>query len=272
MINTECKANVVLTIAGSEATGGAGATADIKTFQALNVAAAAAITCIVTMDAANGWSHKVTPISPEIISAQILSAQACYDLDTVKIGMLGTPEAIEVTEFALREQAWKNIVLDPVLICKGQENSEALQTDKILKKLLLPLATVVTPNIFEAQQLAEMDKISTVAQMVEAAKKIYLLGPKNVVIKGGVNITGSQAVDIMYDGEETYILEHEKIGNKRIHGAGCTLAAAIAAQLCKGMISSEAVKTAKKFTHDAIRKKISSNAPFETVLQCNVEK
>lgn len=270
MLNTKYKPGVVLTIAGMEATGGAGATADIKTFQALNIGAVAAITCIVTMDPLDNWLHKTTTIPSETILAQIQSAQACYNFDTVKIGMLGTPKAIEITEFALSKQIWKNIVLDPVFICKGQENSEALQTDKILKQLLLPIATVVTPNIFEAEQLSGINKITNVEEMIEAAKMIHALGPKTVIVKGGVNILGSQAIDVVYNGKETHILENEKIGNKRIHGAGCTLAAAITAQLGKGFNTVEAIRTAKEFTHDAIKRKVTSNAPFETVVQRNV--
>src|SRR5699024_4540112 len=136
-------------IAGSEATGGAGIQADLKTFQALGAYGMGALTCIVSFDPNNDWDHRFVPVAPNVIADQIEAATATQDLDTVKIGMLGPPETIDAVAAALKTQPWRHVVLDPVLICKGQEPGQALDTDNALKEKILPLATVITPNMFE---------------------------------------------------------------------------------------------------------------------------
>ena len=135
-------------IAGSEATGGAGIQVDLKTFHQLGVYGMGTLTCIVSVDPKNNFAHRFVPIAPELIHDQIEAALGIRDIDTVKIGMLGTPETIDVVEEGLKSQEWKNVVLDPVLICKGGELGAS--TDEALKAKILPLATVTTPNYFEA--------------------------------------------------------------------------------------------------------------------------
>src|SRR5690625_3091346 len=143
-------------IAGSEATGGAGIQADLKTFQALGTYGMGALTCIVSFDPKDNWNHRFVPIDPGVIADQIEAATSTHALDTVKIGMLGTPQTITAVADALQRQTWRNVVLDPVLICKGQEPGQALDTDNALKEKILPLANVVTPNMFETSTLAGM--------------------------------------------------------------------------------------------------------------------
>jgi len=254
-------------IAGSEATGGAGLQVDLKTFQALDVYGVATTTCIVSFDPKNNWGHRCVPIAPDVIADQIEAATAAHDLDVVKIGMLGTPATIEVVAEGLRRQSWRHVVLDPVLICKGQEPGAALDTDTALRDSILPLATVVTPNLFEARTLAGMDSIESVDDLIEAARRIHDLGPKYVLAKGGVELAGGDAVDVLFDGTDVTVLSAPKVGEERVSGAGCTLAAAVTAELAKGADVGEAVALAKKFVTAGIEGRVSAHTPFDTVWQ-----
>lgn len=259
--------NTVFVIAGSEATGGAGIQVDLKTFQQLGVYGVGAITCIVSFDPNNNWAHRFVPVAPQVIQDQIEAATACYDLSTVKIGMLGTPATIDAVAESLKKQVWTNVVLDPVLICKGQEPGAALDTDTALRDKILPLATVVTPNHFEALTLSGMEKIETVDDLIEAAKLIQAQGPAAVIVKGGVSISGPDAVDVLFDGTEVTILSAPKVGELRVSGAGCTFAAAVTAELAKGATIKAAAQTAKKLVTAGIAERMESNAPFTSVWQ-----
>ncbi|WP_395311669.1 bifunctional hydroxymethylpyrimidine kinase/phosphomethylpyrimidine kinase [Mycobacterium sp. AMU20-3851] len=254
-------------IAGSEATGGAGLQADLRTFQQLGTYGLGTVTCIVSFDPKASWTHRFVPVDPQVVADQIEAATSAYDLDVVKIGMLGTPATIDVVADALAGQSWRHVVVDPVLICKGQEPGAALDTDTALRERILPLATVVTPNLFEARVLAGMERIASVDDLAEAARRIGDLGPRYVVAKGGVELPGEEAIDVLYDGSDVEILRAPKVGQERVAGAGCTLAAAITAELAKGTDVSEAVGLAKRFTTAGINGRISGNAPFDTVRQ-----
>jgi pyridoxine kinase len=254
-------------IAGSEATGGAGLQVDLKTFQELGVYGVGTVTCIVSFDPKAGWGHRFVPIAPGVIADQIEAATAAHDLDVVKIGMLGTPDTIEVVADGLRRQSWRHVVLDPVLICKGQEPGAALDTDTALREQILPLATVVTPNLFEARTLAGMESIDSVDDLVEAARRIHDLGPAHVIAKGGVELPGDDAVDVLFDGSEVTILRAPKVGQERVSGAGCTLAAAVTAELAKGAEIESAVEFAKEFVTAGIAGRIGARTPFDSVWQ-----
>jgi pyridoxine kinase len=257
--------NRAYVIAGSEATGGAGIQADLKAFQELGVYGMGTITCIVSFDPKNDWGHRFVPIAPDVIADQIEAATSCHDLDVVKLGMLGTPDTIDVVAEGLRRQPWRHVVLDPVLICKGQEPGAALDTDKALTAQILPLATVITPNHFEARTLAGMESIETVDDLVEAARRIHALGPRHVVVKGGVELPGPDAVDVYFDGEEATVLSAPKIGDARVSGAGCTFAAAITAELAKGGDVGRAVDVAKAMVREGIDQRVTTHAPFASV-------
>ncbi|GAB32296.1 bifunctional hydroxymethylpyrimidine kinase/phosphomethylpyrimidine kinase [Gordonia otitidis] len=254
-------------IAGSEATGGAGLQVDLKTFQELGVYGVGTITCIVSFDPKNNWAHRFVPVEPQVIADQIEAATATHDLDVVKVGMLGTPATIDVVADALAARQWRQVVVDPVLICKGQEPGAALDTDTALREKIIPLATVVTPNLFEAQILSGMDEITSVEELAEAARRIADLGPKYVVAKGGVELPGDDAVDVLFDGTDITVLAAPKVGAERVSGAGCTLAAAITAELAKGAEIGDAVAFAKEFTTAGINGRVSANTPFDTVWQ-----
>ena len=258
--------NRAYVIAGSEATGGAGVQADLKAFQELGVYGMGTLTCIVSYDPKNDWNHRFVPIQPGVIADQIEAATTCHDLDVVKIGMLGTSDTIDVVEEALKRQEWRHVVLDPVLICKGQEPGAALDTDKALTAQILPLATVITPNHFEARTLAGMESIDTVEDLIEAARRIHVLGPQHVVVKGGTELPGPDAVDVHFDGEDVTVLSAPKIGEERVSGAGCTFADAITAELAKGTDVGAAVQVAKDMVREGITQRLITHAPFASVV------
>lgn len=254
-----------LVVAGSEATGGAGIQVDLRTFDRLGVFGAGAITCIVSFDPNNGWGHRFVPIAPEVIEQQIEAATACRNVEVVKIGMLGTVPTVEAVTGALSKQPWRHVVLDPVLICKGQEPGAALDTDTALRNSILPLATVITPNYFEACTLAGMDELNTVEDLEEAARRIHAQGPRYVVVKGGMDFPGPDAVDVLFDGENMTVFAEPKIGDRRVSGAGCTFAAVITAELAKSDDVAAAVAQAKSIVTEAIYHAEASNAPFTSV-------
>lgn len=257
----------VYTVAGSEATGGAGFQVDLKTFHTLGCYGLGTLTCIVSFDPKNNWGHRFVPVAPEIIADQMEAALACHQLDTVKIGMLGTPVTSETVAAGLAQQPWRNVVVDPVLICKGQEPGAALDTDNALRELILPKATVVTPNVFEATVLSGMDGIENEADLAEAARRIYDLSGAAVVAKGGVELPGPDAVDVVWDGTTMTELRRTKVGNERVSGAGCTLAAAITAELAKGANLVEAATVAKDLVTTGVQARVSAATPFDTVWQ-----
>ncbi|WP_394939187.1 PfkB family carbohydrate kinase [Psychromicrobium sp. YIM B11713] len=270
MTSTQNNPAIALTIAGSEATGGAGAQADLKTFQQLGVFGIVALSCIVSFDPKQNWNHRFVPVEAQVISDQLEAITAAYQpdqLDTVKIGMLGTPLTIATVSEALASRDWKNVVLDPVLICKGQEPGAALDTDQALKREILPQASFVTPNHFESLSLSGMDEISSVGQLKEAAQRIYDASGATVLAKGGVRLVGSEAVDVFYDGSVLEVLSSPKVGDVAVSGAGCSLAAAVAAELAKGASALDAARAAKHFVTQAIRSRLGSHAPFDAVWQ-----
>lgn len=261
---------LALTIAGSEATGGAGAQADLRTFQQLGVFGMVALTCIVSFDPKADWGHRFVPVDPGTIADQFEAITAAYgpeQLDVTKIGMLGTPATIETVATALRERPFRHVVLDPVLICKGQEPGAALDTDNALKEHVLPLATFVTPNHFESLSLSGMDAIGTVEELTEAARRIHERSGAAVLAKGGVHLPGPDAVDVFHDGTRTEVLAAPKVGEVQVAGAGCTLAAAVAAHLALGAEPLAAARAAKDFVTAGIEGRLASSAPFDVVLQ-----
>lgn len=242
-----------LTIAGSDSSGGAGLQADLKTFEEYGTYGFSALTTIVTMDPDNGWHHNVYPIDAKLVAEQLKTVFAGGPVDAMKTGMLGSVPIIEVVQKCILENHQKNVVIDPVMVCKGED--EVLNPDSAdaIRDLLLPLATVTTPNLFEAGVLSGLGRLTTVDEMKEAAKIIHERGAKNVVIKGGKSLDGDMAIDLLYDGTEFTILETAKIEPAHNHGAGCTFAAAVAGGLANGLTVKEAVGKAKKFVTAAIR-------------------
>lgn len=243
----------VLTVAGSDSSGGAGLQADLKTFEEYGTFGFSAITSIVTMDAGNDWHHHVHPINLELVHEQLKTILSGGTLDAMKTGMLGSVEIIKLLSTIIDKHDITNIVIDPVMVCKGENEVIQPENGHAIRDLLLPRATITTPNLFEAGQLAGMKKVSTIAEMKEAAHQIHELGAKYVVIKGGKALQDHQAIDLLYDGTEFTLYEAEKIETNHNHGAGCTFAAAITAGLAKGLSVKEAVAKAKLFTAEGIK-------------------
>ncbi|AYD90636.1 hydroxymethylpyrimidine/phosphomethylpyrimidine kinase [Actinomyces sp. 2119] len=259
---------IALAIAGSEASGGAGAQTDLKTFHQLGVFGCTSLTCIVSFDPANDWAHRFVPVDPQVIHDQIEAATAVHGrIDAVKIGMLGTPATIDVVAEALEQHRFPHVVVDPVLICKGQEPGAALDVDNALRQKVLPLADVVTPNLFESQVLAGVEEITTVDQLKDAARRIHDAGAPHVVAKAGTLLGTGTALDVYYNGSDLEVLEVPAVGQERVSGAGCTLAAAITAELAKGATPLEAARTAKDVVVSAIENRMHGNAPFDCVYQ-----
>jgi pyridoxine kinase len=241
-----------LTIAGSDTSGGAGLQADLKTFQELDVYGMTALTTIVAMDPDNHWAHQVFPVSLDIVRTQLKTVLEGIGVDAVKTGMLGSVELIQLVAETIDKYKLDKVVIDPVMVCKGTDEVLHPETADALREYLVPRATVVTPNLFEAVQLSK-HRIETVEDMKEAAARIHDLGAKYVIVKGGGKLKHEKAVDVLYDGKEFTILESERIDTTYTHGAGCTYSAAITAELAKGKEVKEAINTAKAFITAAIR-------------------
>jgi len=249
-----------LTIAGSDSSGGAGLQADLKTFQERDVYGMTAITTIVAMDPHNEWFHQVFPVALDTLKAQLETILVGIGVDAMKTGMLGSVEIIELVAETIDRHGLKNIVIDPVMVCKGADEVLHPETAVSLREVLVPRADIVTPNLFEAAQLAQQKPITTVEEMKTAAQKIHSLGAKYVLIKGGAKLPHEKAIDLLYDGENFEILESERIATTYTHGAGCTYSAAITAELAKGSSIREAVHTAKAFITEAIRHSFPLNS------------
>lgn len=252
----------VATIAGSDASGGAGLEADLKTFEEYGLYGMAAVTLIATMDPDTNWSHGVFPIAEDVLRSQLKTIFKGISIDAVKTGMLGTQYAVELAREYISEYRVSHYVLDPVMVCKGAGEALNPELNDSVAKKLLPLCEVVTPNLFEAGQLAGMGAIESLSQMEEAARIIYDKGAKNVFIKGGSKLASftkfKNATDIFYDGKTLEYIESPLIDTKWTHGAGCTTAAAITAGLARGLFVRDAVYLAKNF----ITKSLNASFPL----------
>lgn len=238
----------VATIAGSDASGGAGLEADLKTFEEYGVYGMTAVTLIATMDPDNEWSHGVFPVDESTLRAQLQTIFKGVGVTAVKSGMLGTPYAVELTAEYIRDYKVDLYVLDPVMVCKGANEALNPGLNALVAEKLLPLSLVVTPNLFEAGQLAGVNTPASLDEMKEAARRIHGKGARNVFIKGGSKLAGAKsAADLFYDGSNFNNVEGALIATKWTHGAGCTTAAAITAGLALGLEPYEAVCRAKKF-------------------------
>ena len=240
-----------LTIAGSDTSGGAGIAADLKTFQEHGTYGMTALTVIVTMDPDNKWSHNVYSLPIDVLKAQIKTALST-GIDAIKTGMLSTEEVIQTAGNAIAESKLDHVVIDPVMVCKGEDEVLNPGTVHAMIEYLLPKAEIVTPNLFEAGQLAGTTTPKSVEDMKVAAEKIHSLGARNVVIKGGKQLVHDKAADLFYDGKTFTLLEAEKTDTDYNHGAGCTFAAAITANLANGLDVKSSVIEAKKFVTAAI--------------------
>lgn len=241
----------VLTIAGSDTSAGAGMQADLKTFQEHDTYGMVALAAIVTMDKAT-WSHDVTPIPFDVFNKQ-LDTVISIGPDAVKTGMLGTEEVIKRAGEAFTESGAKHFVVDPVMVCKGEDEVLNPGNTDAMIEYLLPKATVVTPNLFEAGQLSGLGTLKSMDDMKKAAEIIHEQGAQHVVIKGGKALDQDKSYDLYYDGQTFYQLTTDMFQQSYNHGAGCTFAAATTANLANGLTPKDAVINAKAFVASAIK-------------------
>lgn len=238
-----------LTIAGSDSGGGAGIQADLKSFAALGVHGMSVVSAITAQNTLGVQFIHEVPV--EVVETQLRSVVSDIGVDACKTGMLPTPECVEVVAALVRELRLPNLVVDPVLVAKGGRSLMQEEARAALLQRLLPLATVVTPNLDEAAALL-WQKVRSLEEMRAAAKALHAFGAKWIVIKGGHRDDAARALDIAYDGSAFLELEAPRIATKNTHGTGCVFSAAIAAGLAKGLSVEKALRGAKDFVTKAI--------------------
>ena len=236
-----------LTIAGSDASGGAGIEADIKTFHAFGVYGAAVITAVVAENTTG--VQGIFPIPPGFVGLQIGSVLDDIGADSVKLGMLFDEGIIEVVAAGLKKYSPPCIVVDPVMMAKNGDPLLKPEAVAALVDLIFPLAAVVTPNLNEAEALTG-GRIETDEDLYEALRTIRSKGPGSVIIKGGHY--GEDAVDYFYDGGPVVPIPGKRIRTTSTHGTGCTFSSALAALMARGLPALEAAKGAKRFIEKAI--------------------
>jgi hydroxymethylpyrimidine/phosphomethylpyrimidine kinase len=231
-----------LTIAGSDSGAGAGIQADLKTFAANGVYGTTAIAAITAQNTRG--VQKIFPLPPGIVAAQIDAVVKDIGVDAVKTGMLCNATIVAVVARAIRAHRLPNVVVDPVMIATS--GKPLLRKDAVaaLKTKLIPLATVVTPNVPEAEELTGV-QLRRTENFKEAARRIVAMGAQSVVVKGGHR--KGPAVDLFYDGKKFREFSAGRIRTRNTHGTGCTFAAAIAANLAKGKKIEDAVAAAKEY-------------------------
>jgi len=237
----------LLTIAGSDSSGGAGIQADLKTFAALGVYGMSVITAVTAQNTQG--VERVDEMSKEMVKAQIDAVFSDIPVDAVKIGMVANPEIIHQIALSLKDWEAINIVVDPVMVSKSGHpllKPEAIET---LKNELLPLARVVTPNLPEAQAMLGREVIDEKG-MELAAREILSLGLESVLIKGG-HLEGA-ANDLLFDGKKLTWFKSPRLNKKNTHGTGCTLSSAITAHLALGYDLITAVGKSKSYLSGAI--------------------
>ncbi|OGQ48920.1 MAG: bifunctional hydroxymethylpyrimidine kinase/phosphomethylpyrimidine kinase [Deltaproteobacteria bacterium RIFCSPLOWO2_02_FULL_47_10] len=245
----------VLTIAGSDPSGGAGIQADLRTFEAFNIQGLSAITA-VTAQTENVF-FSVNPVAADILTQQLSSAASQSNIDVVKIGMIGSGGNVRAIILFLNSTRTEHIIIDPVFTSSSGMPLFEPHAMKAFKDELLPLATVITPNLDEASILSGR-RIWNLGTMKEAAREIYdetwqfrknKARPLAILVKGG-HLPGD-SIDVLYDGADFKEFHAKRINAKR-HGTGCVLSSAIAANLAKGVTLQSAIKTAKEFVENYI--------------------
>jgi hydroxymethylpyrimidine/phosphomethylpyrimidine kinase len=238
-----------LTIAGSDSSGGAGIQADLKTFAAHGVFGLSAITAITAQNTEGVMAS--TPVAPDLVRAQIDSVISDIGANATKIGMLATAGIVAVVAEAIAGLALSHVVLDPVMVATGGQRLLDEEGINLLQARLLPLATVVTPNLSEAETLTGL-RVRTVAEMRAAAVRLVELGAAAAIVTGG-HLDGP-AIDVLYDGRSFTDLEADRIETRHTHGTGCTFSSAIAARLALGDPLADAARAAKHYVTLAIER------------------
>lgn len=238
----------LLTIAGSDSSGGAGIQADLKTMTVLQVYGMSAITALTAQNTMG--VQGILPVPATFLQQQLDSV--CSDIvpKAVKTGMIACAEQVQMICSIISQYALPNVVVDPVMVATTGATLIQQETIAAMRKQLFPLATLITPNLVEAEALLQ-EPIQTVSEMEQAAKQLANQYHTAVLIKGG-HLT-EEAVDVLYDGKQIYLFRGERIATKNTHGTGCTLSSAIAAKLATGNTLQESVQQAKIYVANCIR-------------------
>ena len=237
----------VLTIAGSDSGGGAGIQADLKTITLLGGYGASVVTALTAQNTLG--VQGIHNVPPDFVKRQLDSVLSDFSFDAAKTGMPSTVEIIEAIAERLKGRPIPHLVVDPVMIAKGGARLLLPEAESAVIGKMLPLATLVTPNLHEAERLSGL-AVRTLEQMRDAAKRILDLGPAAALIKGGHLEAGP--IDVLYDGTDFGELHAERIDTPNTHGTGCTYSAAIAAFLAYGHSLPTAVERAKRFVTTGI--------------------
>jgi hydroxymethylpyrimidine/phosphomethylpyrimidine kinase len=251
LLRRESDIRVALSIAGSDSSGGAGIQADIKAIQANGVYAATVITAVTAQNTQAVTMAK--ELSLKMIRAQFEAVVSDIPISAVKTGMLSSSPVIETVASLLAKHAADiPIVVDPVMISKSGFSLLADDAIEVLKARLLPLATVLTPNVHEASRLSGLE-IRDVESAREAARAIYAMGPGAVLVKGGHLEGVADAVDLLFDGDSMHAFSVPRVDTVHTHGTGCTFASTIAANLAKGYSLVKSVERTKRYVTAAIQ-------------------
>lgn len=240
---------VILSIAGSDCSGGAGIQADIKTISALGGYAASAITAVTVQNTLG--VRAVHALPPEIVCGQIEAVMEDLQPVSIKIGMVNDIQTVRVISDCLRKYSPEYVVYDPVMVSSSGRKLMSDEAINEIKKELLPFVTIITPNLDEAFVLTGK-RIRTVQDMQYTAQKLTEEYQTNILIKGG-HLEGDKMYDLLHTSDYTYhIYEEQKIESNNLHGTGCTLSSAIATLLTKGYPMREAIRNAKDYITQAI--------------------
>jgi hydroxymethylpyrimidine/phosphomethylpyrimidine kinase len=237
-----------LTIAGSDSGGGAGIQADIRTFHAFGVFGTSAITAITAQNTLG--VHAVHAVPADIVRAQILAVADDLRPAAFKTGMLATRELVGAVADAVIESSLANYVLDPVMVASSGDRLLDADAERAVVERLLPMATLVTPNLGEAAVLVG-EPVAGTAAMKAAARRLAAMGARAALVKGG-HMEGAEVVDILFDGNRVHQWTRPRLATRNTHGTGCTLSAAVTAGLALGRTLTEAVEDALDFVHRAI--------------------
>lgn len=239
---------IALTIAGSDSGGGAGIQADLKTFHQFGVFGTSVIVAVTAQNTRGVTGLHAMPAT--MVDAQLDAVVSDLSPDACKTGMLATAELVEVVARGIARHALRNYVLDPVMVASSGDRLLDRDAEQRIVQHLVPLATVVTPNLDEASLLVE-EEVDSVERMEAAGRALVRRGAQAALVKGG-HLPGDTVVDVLVVGDELQRITHRRIDTTSTHGTGCTLSSAVAAGLAKGRSLEQACRDALMFVHQAI--------------------
>jgi len=256
-----------LTVAGSDSGGGAGIQADLKTFAALQVYGMTAITAVTAQNTSR--VKGVHSLPADFVAEQMEAVIEDIGVDALKTGMLANTAIVKAVAASVKKHKLSSLVVDPVMVAQSGDVLLEKEAINALREELFPLAAVIAPNLDEASILVE-EPVKTVADMEEAAKKLYALGPDYVLVKGG-HLEGDTVTDILYDGTDYKYYSSTRLPVKNTHGSGCTYAAAITAMLAREFPVPEAVEEARAYLLEALEYGLEigkGSGPLHHMVRC----